>query len=39
MDINLKDYLTTFFVWNKESKNRDRLYKWQRIKEDLDMEK
>ena len=36
MDINLKDYLTTFFVWNKESKNRDRLYKWQRIKEDLE---
>ena len=37
MDINLKDYLTTFFVWNKESKNRVRLYKWQRIKEDLEL--
>ena len=39
IDSALKNYLTDFFVYNKNTKNRQRQrpYKWERIKEDLEL--
>lgn len=39
MNLELKKFLTTFFIYNEKSKNNERLfnrpYKWQGIKEDI----
>ena len=37
MNTNLKNFLTGFFIYNEKSRNRIRPYKWERIKEDLEL--